>query len=63
MTVVKMTRTAPEVPGAPTNIDVAESDIDILKKRGWYVVESAGAKTEKEPETAKSTKTKNKIKE
>lgn len=37
MKVVKMIRSAPEIPGTPTTTEVQEQDIPALEARGWEV--------------------------
>lgn len=37
MKVVKMIRSAPEIPGTPTTTEVQEKDIPALEARGWEV--------------------------
>lgn len=37
---VEMRRNAPERKGHPVRMDVQDSDVELMKRRGWFVVEN-----------------------
>lgn len=47
---VEMRRNAPERQGHPVRMDVQDSDVELMKRRGWFVVENHKPAVVNQPE-------------